>query len=316
MSSLARPDTTAEWVKYPRNPVLGGDLGTCFDVSVDHSGDRYRMWFSWRPKRAIGYAESHDGLHWIAHHEVVLGPVTGRADESLYISRPFVLVEDDLMTMWYTAHSEDRVVIARATGVDGLTWHRHGTVLVPEMAWEKSSLMCPSVVRDDGGTYHMWYSGGERYEPDAIGYASSRDGISWHRVSGDPVLVPGAAGSWESDRVAGAHIFRLGDYLFAAYIGFATGFEDSAIGIARSTDGVHWERHAENPVITRGASGEFDSINVYKPFVIVEGESWKMWFNGSSPKHGDDNSHANRLEQIGFASSRFQFRPQSALMSR
>ena len=27
-------EANAGWVKYAKNPVLGGDLGTCFDVSV------------------------------------------------------------------------------------------------------------------------------------------------------------------------------------------------------------------------------------------------------------------------------------------
>jgi hypothetical protein len=26
-------DTNAGWIKYDKNPVLGGDLGTCFDVN-------------------------------------------------------------------------------------------------------------------------------------------------------------------------------------------------------------------------------------------------------------------------------------------
>jgi beta-1,2-mannobiose phosphorylase / 1,2-beta-oligomannan phosphorylase len=43
-------ETTSGWVKHTRNPVLGGDLGTCFDVSVLKEDGKYRMWFSWRPK--------------------------------------------------------------------------------------------------------------------------------------------------------------------------------------------------------------------------------------------------------------------------
>jgi hypothetical protein len=39
-------ETTAGWVKHPKNPVLGGALGTCFDISVLKEGDTYRMWFS------------------------------------------------------------------------------------------------------------------------------------------------------------------------------------------------------------------------------------------------------------------------------
>lgn len=301
-------DEKQRWTKYAGNPVIGKDLGTCFDMSVDVSPGRYRMWFSWRPKHGIGYAESSDGLHWTVHHEIVLGPDSEDPAEELEVTRPFVLVEDDRLTMWYSAHGKDRVVIARAVSGDGLIWQRQGTVLEPERPWEKASLMCPSVLRDRAGHYQMWYSGGERYEPDAIGYALSSDGIRWTRQSDEPVLTHGGAGSWEASRVAGAHVFRHDDWLYAAYIGFANGYEDSSIGVARSRDGLSWERHADNPILTRGRPGEFDSINVYKPFVHVDGEEWRIWFNGSSPIRGADSYPENRIEQIGVAWCRFRFR--------
>jgi beta-1,2-mannobiose phosphorylase / 1,2-beta-oligomannan phosphorylase len=298
---------SGQWVKYAGNPVLGGSLGTCFDMSVAVVDGRHRMWFSWRPKHGIGYAESADGLGWEVRDEIVLGPTPDDPAEQLEVTRPFVLDEGGRLTMWYAAHGRDRVVISRATSLDGVSWQRQGVVLVPTSPWEKASLMCPSVLRDKEGKYHMWYSGGERYEPDAIGYATSPDGSTWTRVQDTPVLGPGAPGSWESDRVAGAHVFSEGEWLYAAYIGFAMGFEDSAIGIARSRDGVIWDRHLRNPVITHGQPGQFDSINVYKPFVVVEGDEWRMWFNGSSPVRGEGTHPDNRQEQIGYASCSFRF---------
>jgi beta-1,2-mannobiose phosphorylase / 1,2-beta-oligomannan phosphorylase len=316
VTDVAELGSVERWMKYSGNPVLGGELGTCFDMSVDVRNGLHRMWFSWRPRRGIGYAESQDGLHWTVRDDVVLGGNPDDPAQSIEVTRPYVLVESEQLTMWYAAHGERSVVIARATSGDGIEWERTGVVFEPSLSWEKAALMCPSVIRDDDGRYHMWYSGGERYEPDAIGYATSTDGISWTRVREEPVLRPGAAGSWEADRVAGAHIFPVGDWLYAAYIGFANGFEDSAIGIARSRDGVSWERHADNPVVTRGAAGEFDSINVYKPFVVVDGDEWRMWFNASSPSSGDDTRIENRIEQIGYASCRFQFQPSSKSTSQ
>jgi hypothetical protein len=44
-------ETTAGWVKLPKNPVLGGNLGTCFDVSLLKEGDEYRMWWKSSPSR-------------------------------------------------------------------------------------------------------------------------------------------------------------------------------------------------------------------------------------------------------------------------
>ena len=56
----SKPETTAGWAKSPKSPVLGGDLGTCFDVSVLKDGDTYLMWFSWRPEKSIALVESKD----------------------------------------------------------------------------------------------------------------------------------------------------------------------------------------------------------------------------------------------------------------
>src|SRR5262249_14364723 len=86
-----KPDapTAAGWVKYDKNPVIGGTLGTCFDVTVLRENDRYRMWFSWRPKRSLALTESEDGLAW-SKPAIVLGPnaKSGWEDD---INRPVVL---------------------------------------------------------------------------------------------------------------------------------------------------------------------------------------------------------------------------------
>src|SRR5262249_42451157 len=65
--------TGTGWVKYEKNPVLGGALGTCFDITVVREAGTYRMWFSWRPKRSIALSESGDGLTW-SEPVIALGP--------------------------------------------------------------------------------------------------------------------------------------------------------------------------------------------------------------------------------------------------
>ena len=67
--------------------------------------------------------------------------------------------------------------IGHATSLDGKTWTRTGKtpVLAPEAPWEKAAVMCPHVLWDkETKRYQMWYSGGEQYEPDAIGYPRRR----------------------------------------------------------------------------------------------------------------------------------------------
>ncbi len=41
------------WRKHEASPVIGGKLGTVFDVAVLKDGGKYRMWASWRPKKSV-----------------------------------------------------------------------------------------------------------------------------------------------------------------------------------------------------------------------------------------------------------------------
>lgn len=85
----APPETSARWVKYAQNPVLGGNLGTCFDISVLKEGETYRMWFSWRPKKSIALVESKDGIEW-SKPLIVLGP-NAKTDWENDLNRPVVI---------------------------------------------------------------------------------------------------------------------------------------------------------------------------------------------------------------------------------
>jgi len=75
-------------------------------------------------------------------------------------------------------------------------------VLAAEMPWEKVAVMCPHVIYDDKAKlYRMWYSGGEQYEPNAIGYATSEDGLKWAKHERNPIFKPDPGLAWEKDRV-------------------------------------------------------------------------------------------------------------------
>jgi hypothetical protein len=93
-------------VKHPRNPVLGGDLGTCFDISVLKEGDTYRIWFSWRPKKSIALVESKGGVEW-SKPVIVLGP-NKKTDWEDDLNRPVVIKNGDRYQMWYTGQARGR----------------------------------------------------------------------------------------------------------------------------------------------------------------------------------------------------------------
>ena len=287
--SAETAETSAGWAKYEGNPVLGGKYGTCFDISVLKDGNTFRMWFSWRPKAAIGLVEGRDGIHW-SEPQIVLGPNKATNWEQ-EINRPCVLKKDGLYHMWYSAFNNKCSHIGYAASSDGKTWNRRSDqpVLSPEKPWEKICLMCPHVLWDDRtGVYKMWYSGGERYEPNAIGYAASPDGVRWAKHEANPIFTPDVKSDWEKHKVTACQVVRSGDWYVMFYIGFRD--ENAAqIGIARSRNGITgWQRHPANPIVRPG-EGKWDHDACYKPYAIFDGTKWMLWYNG---RHGG-------VEQIG-----------------
>jgi len=284
-------ETAAGWKKYSKNPVLGGDLGTCFDISVLKEGDTYRMWFSWRPKKSLALVESKDGIQW-SKPEIVLG-LNGKTDWENDLNRPVVIKNGERYQMWYTGQARGKSWIGYATSKDGKAWKRESDkpVLSAEQTWEKVAVMCPHVIYDDKAKlYRMWYSGGEQHEPNAIGYATSEDGLKWTKHENNPIFRPDPKSDWEKERVTACQVIRQGDWHVMFYIGFRD-VNHAQIGIARSKDGItDWKRLSANPVIRPGKD-KWDHDAVYKPYAIYDGNKWLLWYNGR--KGG--------VEQIGLA---------------
>ena len=294
------------WTKHPASPVLGPGycLEALFDCCVLAEDDRLRMWLSWRDLHSIAVSESPDGVDWTGPR-IVLEVAPSIEWEKTDVNRPSVLRVGDEWYMWYTGQNQEMGTgaIGLASSRDGVTWDRlrETPVLSAEGGWEGQSLMCPHVLYE-GGRFRMWYSGGDIHEPDAIGYAESEDGINWRRDASNPVLRPagggGPAGSpgWERDRVTAACIVPRADDYLAFYVGFADGFEQARLGMARSRDGVHdWERYPGNPILSPGEAGAWDDCNVYKPSVVRYRDLWHLYYNASR--------NSDRREHIGLATA-------------
>lgn len=286
----APPETAGGWRKSEHSPVMGGKYGTCFDISVLRDGDKYRMWLSWRPKKSVALVESSDGIHWSEPPQIVLGPKqeTGWEND---INRPVVLKREDGYHMWYTGQAGGGSRIGYATSHDGIAWKRISDkpVLSPEKPWEKVAVMCPHVLWDaDARLFRMWYSGGDQYEPDSIGCATSPDGITWTKNEANPVFVPDRNSAWEKHKVTACQVEKRDGWYYMFYIGFRDEHH-AQIGIARSRDGVtNWERHPQNPIVRPGEN-KWDHDACYKPYAVFDGTKWLLWYNG----------RRGSLEQIG-----------------
>ena len=290
------------WVKHPANPVLGGDYGTCFDISVLQLDGTFRMYFSWRPKRAIAVAESVDGITW-SDPVIVLTPRDSDTPAGFEneVNRPSVVLVNGRYHMWYTGQHHPgreggRSWIGYASSDDGVRWTREldEAVLAPILPWEKVAVMCPHVLWDSRHRqWKMWYSAGEQYEPNAIGYATSVDGITWQRWGAGPIFSASSDHSWEQHKVTACQVLQHQDWYWMFYVGFHDEHR-AQIGLARSRDGVTgWERSPFNPIIYP-TPGSWDEDACYKPFAVLESDRWLLWYNGRQAS----------VEQIGLVECR------------
>ncbi len=287
-------ESAGGWVKVTESPVLGGAYGTCFDLTLLKEANLYRMWFSWRPKLSIGYSESFDGVNW-SPPVIALSPdiKLGWQDE---INRPVVLKKDGFYQMWYTGQAGGNSLIGYAISSDGKSWQTPYSqpVLKADQEWEHTAVMCPSVLWDEPTRqYQMWYSGGEQYEPDAIGFAASLDGITWTKNTANPIFKANPLNTWESYKVTACQVTRYKEWYLMFYIGFKD-VHQAQIGVARSRDGItNWQRLASNPIIRPAINANgWDHDAVYKPYALLENNRWLLWYNG----------RRSSFEQIGLAS--------------
>lgn len=281
------------WIKSSQNPVLGGKLGTCFDVSVSRQHGKYWMYFSWRPRKSIALTQSADGIHW-SEPLIVLSPDSQTNWEN-DVNRPVVLQHDGRFHMWYTGQAHGRSWIGYATSTDGKVWTRQSDkpMLSPTAAWEKVAVMCPHVLFDERSKqFRMWYSAGEQYEPDAIGYASSSDGLHWNRHPDNPIFKADPSHAWEQHKVTACQVVSFDGWFYMFYIGFRD-VNHAQIGLARSRDGItDWRRLPSNPIISP-TLGTWDADACYKPSALYDERSnrWLLWYNG----------RRGSVEQIGLA---------------
>ena len=135
-----------------------------------------------------------------------------------------------------------------------------------------------------------WQKSPSNPVPNALGYATSPDGVHWTKAAGNPVFRPDPMNPWEQERVTACHVVRQSDWHVMFYIGFRD-VDHAQIGVARSRDGITgWERHPQNPILRPGIM-KWDHDAVYKPYAILDGDRWQLWYNG----------RYRQVEQIGLA---------------
>ena len=139
----------------------------------------------------------------------------------------------------------------------------------------------PSVIRDETN-YKMWYAG---IIPGGINYtffATSNDGLIWTKYSNQPVLYPGANGSWDSQHVSPGFVIKNENQYYMYYIGWKDQYSNWGIGLATSQDGVNWTKRNE-PVV----AGESWDLQIVVNNIIKVNSIFYMYYSGRSSSNSD-----------------------------
>lgn len=281
------------WTKYPGNPVLIGQAGTWFAyttmncVLYNADSSRYEMWFTAGAQISypytIGFAWSDDGISWNVYSpNPVLTPTSGSWDAYMVLA-PYVIRENGQYKMWYTGCATSSVLdrIGYATSPDGINWTKHPSnpVLLPGTAtWESAAVAYPCIMPDVSG-YKMWYGGfNANLSVTALGYATSTDGITWVKHSGNPVLLPGPSGQWDHV-VFGPRVLFIENNYYMFYSGETVVYQSDKIGLATSSDGLSWTKYPYNPVL-KPTPGQWDGNRTNSGFVILDSDTLKMYYCG------------------------------------
>jgi len=281
------------WTKYPSNPVLIGQPGTWYAYTTMNSvlynadSSRYEMWFTAGAQiefpYTIGFAWSSDGITWNVHSpNPVLTPTSGSWDAYMVLA-PYVLRENGQYKMWYTGCQTNSLFfrIGYATSPDGINWTKHPSnpIFLPGTStWELSAVAYPCIMPYSNG-YKMWYGGfNANFTVTGIGYATSPDGITWERYTGNPVLPAGAGGQWDHVLFA-PRVLHIDNIYYMFYSGETVVYHSDKIGLATSADGLAWIKYSSNPVL-QPTSGQWDGDRTNSGYVILDADTLKMYYCG------------------------------------
>ena len=232
-------------LEYCSDPALTlGNLG-CFDDNgvtpssiVNYDGKKYLYYIGWNKRSTVrmslvaGLAISSDRGKTFKRYSKA--PILERTDKEPYsiLTAPYVLIENSIWRMWYDSGIEwvhpdlARYNIKYAESKDGVHWNRKAVVCVDLKSENENALARPCVLKD-ADLYKMWFAyKGENYR---LGYAESKDGITWERKDEQAGIGVSESG-WDSEMIEYAFVFKHNSKKYMLYNGNNYGF--SGIGLA------------------------------------------------------------------------------------
>jgi len=280
-------------------PVLkrGGsgewDAVDVLNPSVIRQGDAYYNFFSGYDGKTwhTGLAVSGDGVQWRKEGKI-LSPEPGTWEGGAIAANGSAITDESGILYYYQAGEPPKIGLARSR--NGHQWERNGVPVLatgPYGSWDESGVGDPYVIRAGRG-YYMFYLGMDRARRQRLGVAASDDGVRWFKLRSNPVLELGEYGAFDANGLGEPAVWSARGYYWMLYTG-RDGGEMRRLGLARSRDGVRWEKL---PTMIAGEQA-WDSKVICDPTVLANGDQVTVWFGGGDVAHPAQNING----QIGMA---------------
>jgi sucrose-6-phosphate hydrolase SacC (GH32 family) len=297
LAALAAPESGTHAATGP-SPAPWGDtsrLGRPFskDPSVIRFRGRYLLYFSMPP---FGDERPSDGWGIGIAESTVLGNWTkvgeflaGEPYEGIGVAAPFAMVVDGRVHLFYQSYGAGpKDAICHAESADGLHFERDPTnpVFRPTGDWNAGRAIDAEVVRWSGRWLLYVATRDPQMKVQMLAGAVSDGGFdraSWKMAADRPLLKPEL--TWEQDCIEAPTVLTKGGTMFLFY-GGAYNNAPQQVGLARSTDGIRWERLGDGPFLPNGGPGAWNSSESGHPSVFVDEDGQAYLFYQGNDDRG------------------------------
>lgn len=299
-----------QWTKYANNPVmvkqnLFTETYAIGQPTVIMENDTFKMWYvagglPYITSRLF-YAWSTDGITWNKYNAGAAIMEPGSAGQwDRWMDTPEIIHDISGYKVYYFGDSlpggsgskpSPIAGIGVATSLDGINWTKYsGNPILThgdDSSWDRSWIESPAVLFDStSGNYLMWYSGVDTTTwKIQIGLATSTDGFSWTKYSGNPVISSGSSGSYDDMWVSVPAVIKRGNEYEMWYSAFSSvsGYDTLRIAYATSIDGINWTKYEGNPLFSTTTPpyvAQTDNAGPWAPDVVYDANtnSYKMWY--------------------------------------
>jgi beta-1,2-mannobiose phosphorylase / 1,2-beta-oligomannan phosphorylase len=261
------------------------------DPSVIRFGGRYLLYYSMRGATgnmdvwSVGIAESRNLLDWRRVGQLLPG-----ADYELKgLAAPFATIIQGKVHLFYQTYGNGpKDAICHAVSTDGLAFERDpaNPIFHPTGNWNAGRAIDGEVIRF--GNRWLLYAATRdpEFKVQLVVGAVSTAGFApgeWKLLAPRPLLKPQLP--WERDCIEAPALIRRGSWLYMFYAG-AYNNAPQQIGVARSRDGVEWERMGSQPFLPNGKPGEWNASESGHPGIFLDDDGKTYLFYQGNNDNG------------------------------